>query len=221
MNQQLNIKKLVSSAKLFCKEESIYANKDLFGVTDGKAVGTYVEHKFQALLESKYKYERGSSARGIDLPGKAINTDIKVTFIKQPQSSCPYRDAKQKIFGLGYNLLLFVYDKTDNTKTKTTQLNFVNCTFITKERTADYTTTFRLREMVNDGANEEDIMAFLSDRNIPADEMTLKLIAQNVLQSPPLQGYLTVSNALQWRLQYGRIVRLSEKISGITNIIQS
>jgi len=51
--------------------------------------------------------------------------------------------------------------------------------------------------------------------------MTLKLIAQNVLQSPPLQGYLTVSNALQWRLQYGRIVKLSEKISGITNIIQS
>jgi len=221
MSQQLNIKNLIIVAKSFCKKESVYANKDLFGVTDGKAVGTYIEHKFQTLLEIKYKYERGSSARGIDLPGARINTDIKVTSIKQPQSSCPYRDAKQKIFGLGYNLLLFVYDKTDDTKTKTAQLNFVNCTFISKERTADYTTTFRLREMVGDGANEEDIMAFLSDRNIPADEMTLKLIAQQVLQSPPQQGYLTVSNALQWRLQYGRIVKLTENISGITNIIQS
>lgn len=46
MKQTLNIKKLIATAKLFCKEESVYTNKDLFGVTDGKAVGTYVERKF-------------------------------------------------------------------------------------------------------------------------------------------------------------------------------
>ena len=39
------------------------------------------------------------SAKGIDLPSVEINTDIKVTSIKQPQSSCPFKDAKQKIFG--------------------------------------------------------------------------------------------------------------------------
>ncbi len=83
----------------------------------------------------------GSSALGIDFPSDNSLTDIKVTSVKQPQSSCPFRDAKQKIFGLGYNFLIFVYDKKDNSQNQTTILDFVSCSFIEKERTADYTTT--------------------------------------------------------------------------------
>ena len=88
-----------------------------------------------------------------------------------------------------------------------------------RERTADYTTTYRLREMINDNANEADIIAYLVDKNIPADEITLSKLAEEILQNPPEQGYLTISNALQWRLQYQRIVYLREPISGITKII--
>ena len=110
MKPKLTITRLKQAAAAFCKTESIYQNKDLFGVTDGKAVGTYIEHKFQKYLDEHFIYEKGSSAKGIDLPGKTIITDIKVTSIKQPQSSSPFRDAKQKIFGLGYNLLIFVYN---------------------------------------------------------------------------------------------------------------
>lgn len=219
MKPKLTIDKLKEAAQEFCKTESIHKNKDLFGVTDGKAVGTYIEHKFQNYLDEHYTYEKGSSAKGIDLPGKDIYTDIKVTSIKQPQSSSPFRDAKQKIFGLGYNLLVFVYDKTDDNKAKEAILDFVSCSFLVKERTADYTTTFRIRQMLNDGANQEDIVAYLNDKNIPADETTLNLIAEKILQDTPKQGYLTISNALQWRLQYGRVVKLTEKIEGISKLI--
>jgi hypothetical protein len=118
----------------------------LFGITDGKAVGTYIEHKFKDYLNEKYLVDDGNSARGIDLPAHEINTDIKVTSIKQPQSSCPFKDARQKIFGLGYNLLVFVYEKKDNHNTETAALDFKSCSFINKERTADYTTSFRLIE---------------------------------------------------------------------------
>jgi hypothetical protein len=169
MKKKLTIEKLISSANNFCKQETKYENKELFGVTDGKAVGTYIEHKFKKFLNENYIVDIGNSARGIDLPESDINTDIKVTSIKQPQSSSPFKDAKQKIYGLGYNLLVFVYDKTDNQKNETTTLDFKSCSFISKERTADYTTTFRLIEMVNDRANEEDIIAYLNDKNIPAD----------------------------------------------------
>lgn len=219
MKPKLTIEKLKAEAKQFCLSESKIQNKELFGVTDGKAVGTYVEHKFQQQLASKYTVEIGSSASGIDLPSMDILTDIKVTSIRQPQSSCPFKDAKQKIFGLGYNLLVFVYDKKDNPKTKTTVLDFVSCAFVSKERTADYTTTFRLREMIADGANEEDIVAYLMDRNIPADEISLKQLAQQILKVKPQQGYLTISNALQWRLQYQRIVDLSKRVSGISKLV--
>ncbi|WP_202945881.1 hypothetical protein [Aquimarina agarivorans] len=96
MNPNLTIESLKKSAKEFCDIESKYANQDLYGVTDGKAVGTYIEHKFKKYLEDRYTYENGSSAKGIDLPGVNIQTDIKVTSKKQPQSSSPFKDAKQK-----------------------------------------------------------------------------------------------------------------------------
>ncbi len=49
MKPKLTIARLKKSAKEFCEIESTYRNKDLYGVTDGKAIGTYIEHKFQKL----------------------------------------------------------------------------------------------------------------------------------------------------------------------------
>jgi len=59
----------------------------------------------------------------------------------------------------------------------------------------------------------------LQDKNIPADEITLAELAKQILKTPPEQGYLTMSNALQWRLQYQRIVSLNEDVSGIIKIV--
>lgn len=219
MNPELTIETLKKSAKEFCDIESSHLNTGLYGVTDGKAVGTYIEHKFKKYLLDNYTYENGSSAKGVDLPGPTIRTDIKVTSIRQPQSSSPFKDAKQKIFGLGYNLLVFVYDKVDDPNTRSAKLDFVSCSYLDKERTADYTTTFRIREMVKDGAIKEDIIAYLNDKNIPADDIALGLIADQILNNTPKQGYLTISNALQWRLQYARVVNLTDKVDGITKVV--
>jgi hypothetical protein len=216
---KLTIPKLIEEAQIFCVDQSKFQHKELFGVTDGKAVGTLIEQKFQAHLKSKYDLTIGSSAKGIDLPSEDILTDIKVTSNKQPQSSCPFRDAKQKIFGLGYNLLVFVYDKTDNPESKTSILNFVSCSFVSKERTSDFTTTSILNQMKTVGANEADIVAFLEGIKLPADEIALKQIAEIILKTEIPIGYLTISNALQWRLQYARIRDLKNDIPGIDKII--
>jgi hypothetical protein len=81
----------------------------LYGVTDSKAVGALIEHKFKKHLEDKYKLTISSSASGIDLPSIDIQTDINVTLIKQPQSSCLFKDAKQKIYGLGDTIFLYLF----------------------------------------------------------------------------------------------------------------
>jgi hypothetical protein len=219
MKRKLTVKDLIAEAKVFCEKESQFDNKKLFGVTDGKAVGTFVEHKFTELLQTKYKVTIGSSANGIDLPSKDINTDIKVTSIEQPQSSCPFRSPRQKIYGLGYNLLIFVYEKTDDRKKKVARLKFVSCSFIDKARTADYQMTKTIRQMIENNANRDDIIAYFMDRNLPADEFTMTQLAEEVLKNKPEQGYLTISNALQWRLQYNRIVQLPEDVNGIVRII--
>jgi len=216
--QTLDIQGLQVTAKDFCKKESGKYRSELFGVTDGKAVGTFVEHLFQENLEQRYDMTVGSSANGLDLP--SINTDIKVTSIKQPQSSCPFKDSKQKIYGLGYNLIVFVYQKFDDTTTKKGCLKFLSCSFIESSRTADYQTTTGIRNIIENNGNADDIFAFLSDHKIPADEVSLMNMANDLLKSPPTVGYLTISNALQWRLQYGRIVNLSENVDGITQIIK-
>ncbi|KOA20575.1 hypothetical protein CLHOM_11630 [Clostridium homopropionicum DSM 5847] len=215
MKPRMTIENLINEAKIFCEKETKINHTDLLGVTDGKAVGTYVEHKFKNFLKQKYELEIGNSASGIDLPSRDINTDIKVTSVRQPQSSCPFKSARQKIFGLGYNLIVFVYEKIDTENTCT--LNFVNCTYIDKLRTADFTTTKRILEMLEDGANKEDLIAYFQDRGIPGDEITHNDLADEVLRRKPLQGYLTISNALQWRLQYGRVIGLNNKIEGVIN----
>ena len=216
--KELNKKELIMSAEKFCKQESGKYRKELFGVTDGKAVGTFVEHLFQDYLSQYYEMEVGSSANGLDLP--SVNTDIKVTSIKRPQSSCPFKDSKQKIYGLGYNLIVFVYKKIDDTKQKKGMLEFVSCTYIDQSRTADYQTTTGLRQIIENKGNADDIFAFLNDHKIPADEVTLMNMAKDILKNPPIVGYLTISNALQWRLQYGRIVALSETVDGISPIVK-
>lgn len=215
MTPVLTKEALVESAQRFCEIESKQNHAELIGVTDGKAVGTYVEHRFQNFLKTRYTVEIGSSARGIDLPGPDILTDIKVTSITQPQSSCPFKNARQKIFGLGYNLLVFVYEKKDTSESCT--LHFTHCTYIERKRTADFTITKRLREMVHDGANKEDVIGFLQDKNVPGDEIVYNNLADEILDHMPEQGYLTISNALQWRLQYARVIALNNSVDGVVN----
>ena len=97
--KKLTEKALCKAALEFCKQESGHYCNELFAVTDGKAIGTFVEHRFANYLAKYYALQRGSSANGLDLP--TLNCDIKVTSIIQPQSSCPYRNSRQKVYGLG------------------------------------------------------------------------------------------------------------------------
>ena len=212
----LTVPLLQKEAAAFAKNESAQAEPSLFGVTDGKAVGTYLEHKFQNHLQSAYKYVRGSSAKGIDFP--ELGVDIKVTSIRQPQSSCPFKDARQKIYGLCYSLLVFVYDKHDDPATRTARLDMQHTIFVEQERTADYQTTSGLRRILEHNANRDDIVAFFQERMLPVDEVGREALAAEVLRKPPELGYLTVSNALQWRLQYGRVIEQAGKIGGILRL---
>ncbi|MCM1091285.1 MAG: hypothetical protein NC413_10625 [Muribaculum sp.] len=123
----MDISDLKKEAKIFCEFMKKENHSSLIGVTDGKAVGTYVEQRFQDYISGKYETEIGSSAKGIDFPDTSIETDIKVT-------SIVYSD-----------------------------------------------------------------------------------LAEEILAHKPEQGYLTISNALQWRLQYARVIALDNTVNGVLN----
>lgn len=207
---------LCRAARAFSEKESEHREPSLFGVTDGKAVGTYLEHKFQEDLHRRYVYEEGSSARGIDFPG--LGVDLKVTSHKQPQSSCPYKSARQKLYGLGYSLLVFVYDKTDDEETHTARLNILHTIYVTAGRTADFQTTTGIRRIVENRGNVDDLLAFFEERSLPVEEIEANRLAEEVLANPPEIGYLTISNALQWRLQYRRAITKAGDVDGILRV---
>ncbi len=216
MKQNLTIDILQEEASKFAEMETAHDEPSLYGVTDGKAIGTYLEHKFTAYLANTYSYEQGNSASGIDIPG--LGVDIKVTSIKQPQSSCPFKSASQKVYGLGYHLLIFVYEKVDDDKNKTGKLNMQHAIFVEKERTADFQTTKGLLGIIERDGNKDDIISFIVERNLPVDEIGAEQLANRILKNPPLQGYLTISNALQWRLQYSRVIKEAGAVSGISRV---
>ncbi len=190
---------------------------ELFGTTDGKALGTWIESSFNEFLADRYAFDAGSAARGIDFP--ELNVDLKATFLSQPQSSCPFRDASQKVFGLGYHLLVFVYEKTDVDETRTARIDVRHLVFIERERTADHQTTAGILGILERGGNIDDLAAFLEERNLPLDEIGRRSLAERILANPPRQGYITVSNALQWRLQYGHAIRNAGEVAGVHDLL--
>jgi hypothetical protein len=212
---ELTIDTLKNEAKNFSIVESNHDEASIFGSTDGKAVGTYLEHKFKKHLEQNYTFIKGNSASGIDFPDDTINVDIKVTNITRPQSSCPFKSARQKIYGLGYNLLIFIYEKTDNDKTKTSRLNIVHTIFVNKERTGDYQLTSSINSILDNDGNKDDLVSLFFDKNLPIDEIGASDLADEIFTNRPCIGYLTISNAFQWRLHYERIIKKSDSISGI------
>lgn len=208
--------RLIEVAREFATTFSAQAHPNLLGVTDGKAVGTYIEAAFKFALHQAgvIDPDEGNAARGIDLP--KFGVDIKVTSIRQPQSSSPFDSFKQKIEGLGYDLLLFVYDKRDEESVCHIQFRAVR--YIPARLTADFQTTRGLRRMIlEDEGNADDVFGFLVERNIPTDDDSLYGYAEYLVKNPPAQGYVTISNALQWRLQYSRIV--AGGIEGIDEIV--
>jgi hypothetical protein len=216
MKPKLSLNLLIEEAGLFAQKESAHLEPSIYGITDGKAIGTYFEHKFRAYLAGRYSYEQGSSASGIDFPG--LGVDMKVTRLTQPQSSCPFRSARQKIYGLGYSLLVFVYDKIDDPETRAGKLDIVNTIFVEEQRTADFQTTTGIQQILQNEGNIDDLVAFMEDRRLPIDEIQARELAEEILQNPPKIGYLTISNALQWRLQYSRVIEKAGQVDGILRI---
>ena len=139
MKPRLTIERLRDCAGAFAAEQGGRHVKSLHGVTDGKAVGTHIEHEFQEYLEARFSFRKSTSAAGIDFPDLLV--DIKTTSIRQPQSSCPFKSARQKIYGLGYSLLVFAYEKKDDARRKAGVLTIRHVVFVAAEQTADFQTT--------------------------------------------------------------------------------
>jgi hypothetical protein len=97
-------------------------------------------------------------------------------------------------------------------------LDIQHAIFVDQDRTADFQMTRGLRQILDNEGNVDDVIAFMQDRNLPVDDIEANSIAEEIIQHPPQQGYLTISNALQWRLQYGRVIQEAGQVAGIQRV---
>lgn len=120
-----------------------------------------------------------------------LNVDIKVTSVKQPQFSCPFKSASQKIFGLGYHLLIFVYEKSDDEVSKTGRLNTQHTVFVEKMCTADSQTTKGLRNILepekSNFQNSKGMEAITGSANFEISEWML-LQQENIQRTRRASG---------------------------------
>jgi hypothetical protein len=116
-------------------------------------------------------------------------------------------------------LLVFVYDKTDHPSTTTSILDMRHTIFVDSGRTADFQMTTGLKKILDNDGNAEDLVAFMRDKNLLVDDIEANNIAADLLKAGTLEiCYLTISNALQWRLQYGRAIEKAGTVPGITRV---
>lgn len=111
-----------------------------------------------------------------------------------------------------------MYEKKDDPEARTATLNFTHTVFVEKRRTADYQMTSGIIKLLKNDVNEDDLLAFMLDRMLSIDDIQAYEIARELLKKPPFLGYLTISNALQWRLQYGRVITEAGKAEGVIRI---
>ncbi|MCS1408765.1 MAG: hypothetical protein M2R45_01942 [Verrucomicrobia subdivision 3 bacterium] len=75
-----------------------------------------------------------------------------------------------------------------------------------------------IRDILKRNGNSDDLVAFMSDRNLPIDDTEAVELAEELLKNTPKLGYLTISNALQWRLQHKRVIKQAGSIRGILRV---
>jgi hypothetical protein len=56
------------------------------------------------------------------------------------------------------------------------------------------------------------------ERRLPVEEIEASALADEILANPPEVGYLTISNAQQWRLQYDRVIEEAGSVVGVERL---
>ena len=204
-SSELNLRNYLDSVAEFCAEmESRTVPPDKSGTS--KQIGTYFEKELRDWFEDKHGLvSDGSVAEDIDLP--AFNLDVKTTSNRQPQSSSTFDDPGERIVGVDYNILLFVYDK--QSVDGGNKFEIKTCAYIPKERASDYRKSDDAVKLVADyregKLSEPELREQLEDLTGVGAISDEKF--NEIKENPPEKGAITITPALQWRFNYNKMVK--------------
>ena len=62
---------------------------------------------------------------------------------------------------------------------------------------------------MSDAVKTDEIESILINKQLPVDDATRRNWAEKLVREPPVQGAVTISNALQWRLAYNWAIEIA------------
>lgn len=202
---ELDLRNYFDTVEAFCADiETRTVPENKSGTS--KQIGTYFEKELRNWFEEKHGLvSEGSVAEDLDLP--AFNLDVKTTSNRQPQSSSTFDDPGERIIGVDYNILLFVYDK--QSVDGGNQFNIVSCAYIPKERASDYRKSENAKKLVADyregKLSESELREQLEDLTGIGAISDEKF--EEIKENPPEKGAITITPAMQWRFNYNKMVK--------------
>ena len=204
-SSELDLQNYLDSVAEFCAEmESRTVPEGKSGTS--KQIGTYFEKELRDWFEEEHGLvSEGSVAEDIDLP--AFNLDVKTTSNRQPQSSSTFDDPGERIVGVDYNILLFVYNK--QSVNGGNQFEIKTCAYIPEERASDYRKSDDAVKLVVDyregRLSESELREQLEDLTGVGAISDEKF--EEIKENPPEKGAITITPALQWRFNYNKMVK--------------
>lgn len=173
---------------------------------DGKSIGTFVERRFNDFLASRYVFRSGNAALGLDFP--ELEVDVKTTSAKLRSSSAPFKSYREAVFGLGYDLLVFMYEPVidfvpDGQTTAGQTVRITRTLYVDRKDTRDHKLLWQLAQCETPELRVNAVRA----RYPGASEADAEDIVREV--TPELLGTVGTTTpavsmcaALQWRLKY-------------------
>ena len=218
MKEKLTTPLLIQCARDFSIRQSSDYRAELFGQKNKKVLSTTVEQDFCEFLKARVDLDYRKSIVGLTLP--AVHTDVKVVHALRRRSALRERDQHNLVYGLGHNLLIFIFEEEDFSALRKAKLRINHCIHVDASRTADYRTTSGLLQLLHDGGNTDDIADFLlHERHLDLSPQDLASLAADIVASPPLVGYLDITNTPPWRISYDTLLSLEGDLPGVTSII--
>lgn len=202
---ELDLREYFDTIEEFCAdiESRTVPNSEISG---SKGIGTYFEEELRDWFEENHGFvSEGSVGIYVDLP--VFNVDVRATSNSQPQSSSKAVDPGERLVGVDYNILLFVYDREK--VGDGSHFEIVSCVYIPKENAADHRITEDVsklaKEYGNDELSEAEFREQLEDMTGTSFGEISDEIFDRIKKNPPEKGVITISPAIQWRFRYSKM----------------
>lgn len=184
-------------------------------LSSSKKIGTYFEKELRDWFGNETDIDSdGSVAQEEDIP--ELNLDVKATSKTQPQSSIPMRAPIERIRGMNYDILVFIYDMDKSGDERSVEIE--HCSYIPRERTSDHRKSKEARELIEEYENNDiswselktNIKELTGVSHLESVEVVTDEQLEELIKNPPKEGAITVSAAAQWRPQYRQVTKDDE-----------